>query len=114
MARLQLTVNDITRAGALFPGTYAQTLAIADGAKYRNSGREWLRIGNASGGNATITIPIPRLLDGAAVASKSYTLANNSYFYLPPFPTDTYNYSDEMVYINTTAIVTAIVWRDGS
>ena len=113
MARTELTVNDITRAGG-YMNSLAQAVAAAIGAEYRNSGREWIRIGNTSGSTTTITIPIPRLVDGAGTASKTWTVLNNAYLYLPPFPTDIYNYANEKVYLNTTQAIAVVVFRDGT
>ncbi len=113
MARTQLTVNDIMRSGALL-NSLAQAVTAANGAMYRNTGREWLRVGQTSGGNCTLTISIPRTVDGKAVTPQTYTIATATYLYLPPFPTDDYNYPNEMVYVDVNTAATMIVFRDGT
>ena len=113
MARIELTVYDITRTGKSL-NDFDVAITAATGAQYRNSGREWVRLLNLSGVSATLTVPIPRTVDGAAVASKTWTIVNNDYFYLPPFPTDSYNYPNEKVYLDTTQNLLMVVFRDGS
>lgn len=113
MARLQLTVNDIDRDGG-YMNTLKETVAVADGAMFRNSGREWLRVGNSSGSTTTLSIPIPRLVDGATTATKTWSIGTGNYLYLPPFPTDIYNQVDEMVYLSATQIIDVVVFRDGT
>jgi hypothetical protein len=113
MARTLLPVEDVGRDGVT-TWALAQTIQIANGAKFRNTGREWLKISNATGGDASVTVPIPRLIDGMAVDPQPYTIPAGGLRYIPPFPTDPYNQVNEMVYIDTDTIVTMAVFRDGT
>jgi hypothetical protein len=113
MARTQLTVHDATRTG-LYLGTIGQAVAAANGAMYRNTGREWVRVSNTSGSPCTLTFSVPRTVDGQSVNATSYTVANNTYLYLPPFPVNDYNYPNEMVYITGTVALTITIFRDGT
>lgn len=113
MARTELTVNEITRTGG-YMNAMSEAVTAANGAQFRNSGREWIRIGNTTGGNVTITVSIPRLVDGAAIASKTWVIVTATYLYLPPFPTDIYNHPNEKVYVDTTGTIGVVVFRDGT
>jgi hypothetical protein len=113
MARTLLTVRDLTRTGG-YMSVWAETVLAANGGMYRNSNREFLRIGNTTGAPITVSVPIPGTVDGASVASKSWVINNNEYLYLPPFPSDYYNYQNEMVYLNTTDTISVVIFRDGT
>lgn len=113
MARTELTIRDIGRAG-YDVNDNAETVTAANGAQFRNSGREWIYIIQTTGGAVTLTVPIPRTTDGAATASKTWTLTDGHHYTLPPFPTDAYNNPNEKVYLNITGTVHVTIYRDGT
>ena len=63
MARTELTIQEIARAG-LEP-SYSN--AAADGNNFENTGREFVHVKNGSGSAVTVTIQTPGTVDGLAV-----------------------------------------------
>lgn len=113
MARTNVPTTNVLRAGALMTAT-AVSVTAANGAKFRNTGREWICITNASGSSSTITATTPKTVDGLAVADKTWTVATGTSLHLPPFPSDTYNNADDQVYLDTTQTVSMTCYRDGA
>jgi hypothetical protein len=111
MARTLVSITDITRAGAIL-ADLTTAIVAANGGAFRNSGREWLYVSNASGNTVTITVTIPRTVDGAAVASKTWSLATGKAITIPPFGTDTYNNPNDQVYFSANYNVSVCVYRD--
>jgi hypothetical protein len=62
-----------------------------NGHKMRNTGREWLHVRNTSGSPETVTLIIPRTVDGAAVEDPQRTIAANESRSFPPFNESVYD-----------------------
>lgn len=96
MARTALTVQKVTRDGL----TESFTPAIADGHLFNNTGREVIRIKNSNAASATVTVPIPALVDGQSVTSRTVNVpATNGDVLIGPFP-GTYNQDGSVVWVD--------------
>ena len=104
MPRVTMTVQQINRS-AITP-TYV-TPDVA-GMALPNSGVEVLHI-KTGGTGATVTIPIPSLVDGQTVASKSYVLGTSTERMIGPFPTNTYNQASGEVFVDFSSITTVTI-----
>ncbi len=67
MAYTDLTVQTITKDG-LNP-TYASATAT-EGDMFRNSGKEFIHVVNASGGSINVTVATPATISGLAIEDK--------------------------------------------
>ena len=97
MARTELTVQNIVRAGV----SASYTAAIADNHKFTNNGRMFAHVKNGSGGAIVVTIQTPGTVDGLAIADRTVSIpATTGDVMIGPFPPGQYNQSDGMVYID--------------
>jgi len=105
MARTQITVQSITRSG-LQP---TNTALIADGHKFLNDGKlTFIQVEN--GATAfTLTIQTPKTVDGLAVAERTISIGTNEEHLIGPFPADTYNQADGMVYLDYSDVTDGTV-----
>lgn len=101
MARTALTVQQISRAG-LTP-TYAS--ANVDGHSIPADGEAFVHV-KTGGTGATVTVPVPKTIDGQAVASKSYVLGTNTERMIGPFPADPYAQAGGEVNIDFSSVTT--------
>jgi hypothetical protein len=99
MARENLAVTEMTRAGVNLAG--ALTQAVADGHSFGYSAKRQLRIKNTSAGPRTVTAVIPGEVEGQPLADVPYVLAAGADVLVPPF-TPIYRQSDDTVWINYT------------
>lgn len=104
MARTALTVQQISRA-ALTP-SYAS--ANVDGHSIPADGEAFIHV-KTGGTGATVTVPIPRSIDGQAVASKSYVIGTSAERMIGPFPKDTYDQGDGSVHIDFSSVTTVTI-----
>lgn len=101
MARVELAVTQITRAGA----PQVETVGIADGHKFANTGRAFVYARNVNTTTGrTITFVTPQEVVGLPVADLAVVVPAGSVRYIGPFPTDTFNQEAGadagMVYVN--------------
>jgi len=88
MARTAITPTTIVRTGDVDAGT----AGIADGHKFTNTGRTFLRVVNGNAGaTRDITVQTPRTVDGLAVAELVVTVGTSATVLMGPFPTATFN-----------------------
>lgn len=105
MARTDLTPQNISRSG-LGP-TFAA--ASVDGHSWADNGKQFLYVKNASGSPVTVTFPIPVLVDGQAVASKTVSVpATTGERIIGPF-TGQYRQSDGDVWVDFSAVTSVTV-----
>lgn len=104
MARTALAVQQVTRSGL----TPAYAAANVDGHSLPNSGSEVVHV-KTGGTGCTVTVPIPTLVDGQAVASKSYVIGVASERMIGPFPPGTYNQADSSVHLNFDSVATVTI-----
>lgn len=91
MARLTLTPSQVTRAGLTLPAE--TTLVAVDGGQFANNGVDTFLLAHNTNGASTartLTIHISKLIDGAAVADKTFSIAAGTTKLIGPFPTDFY------------------------
>lgn len=107
-----LAVQTITRAGVV-PTANA---AAGGGDKFPNTGVEFLIIKNGDSGSHTVTIPLPILVDGEAVSSRTVVIAAGVEKVIGPFPTSQYNDTGGFVNLTYDAVtaVTVKVLAPGS
>ena len=82
-----LAIQKIVRTG-LNPTMAAAT---AGGDEFPNSGREFFRVANGSGGAITVTFVTPEVRDTLAVADRTVSVPAGEFRYVGPFPRDIYN-----------------------
>lgn len=107
MARTALTPTQITRAGV------APTLsaANADGHSVSNAHSPFLHVNNGSGGSITVTILIPKTLDGQSIANsgRQVTVPAGQARLIGPFPPGTYEQADGTVHVNFSSVTSVTV-----
>jgi len=102
MPRTALTPQSITRS-ALTP-TYSAGDA-ANGHQFVNGGTEFLIV-KTGGTGTTVTVKVPKTVDGQTVADRSYVLGTSQERHIGPFPVDIYNQADGNVYVDLTSATT--------
>jgi hypothetical protein len=102
MPRTAITPQQVTRA-AITP-TYGAGDAV-NGHQYLNGGSEFIHVKTGATGT-TVTVNIPKTVDGQAVTNKTYVLGTNTERMIGPFPPDTYNQADGNVYIDLSSAAT--------
>lgn len=106
MARTALTPQVITRAG--IAPTYSA--ANVDGHSWPNSGNQLLQVKNASGSPVTVTFPIPVMVDGQAVASKTVSVpATTGDRLIGPFAPGQYNQLNGDLNVDFSAVTSVTV-----
>ena len=113
MARTDLTVTEIDRAGVDLEATYEA--ANADGEALLNNGATWVVVKNGNASTRTVTIKTNgRTVDGLTLPDDTVDVAQNEEMMIGPFERDTFNQksgavetgaSDEgKVYLNFDAV----------
>ncbi|MFI9553718.1 hypothetical protein [Nonomuraea endophytica] len=98
MARADLTVTPMSRAGVSLTG--ALTPAVADGHRYGYSAKRQLRVRNTATSARTVTLVIPGEVDGQPIQDRPYTIpATTGDVLIPPFP-EVYRQADGSIHIN--------------
>ena len=111
MANIALTSNVVVRAGLADP--VGQSITSSDTAKLTNTGKEYIRVANASGAGRVLTIQTPNVdADGNAVADLTpASIANSTTKWFGPFPTGVYNDSAGVVNIVPDGTVTITAFQ---
>lgn len=104
MARTALTVQQISRSG-LTP-SYAS--ANVDGHSIPADGVAFVHV-KTVGTAITVTVPVPKTVDGQAVASKTYSVGTNSERMIGPFKADPYGQADGTVSIDFSAVTAVTI-----
>lgn len=86
MARTALAVQVVTRAGL----NAAYTAANVDGHSIQNDGRMLLHVKNGAT-DETVTLKIPRTIDGKAVTNPTVVVTASQDRFIGPFPVEIYN-----------------------
>lgn len=104
-----LTVNNVTSAGVAIT---AATPA-GGGDTFANTGREMVRISNASGGSITATFVTTKTVDGNAVSDLVVTITNGQTKVIGRFDPATYNDANGLVSVtcSATSSVTIEVYK---
>lgn len=92
MARLELTIQTIGRAGVDIGG--GQAVLAADDAQFANDGATVLKLDNTTGAAIIITFQTPQtVLESPAlpVAEQTFSVPATSERWLGPFPAATFN-----------------------
>ncbi len=115
MARVDLTINAFARAGITDPT--GQSVIAANDAMFQNDGRTVLRIANASGFSANLSMETPGTADGVLAIADLVPAAqaNATTFWYGPFETGLFNQTSGAdagkVYVNTDQTVTITAFR---
>lgn len=104
MARTALTVQQIARA-ALTP---AYTAANVDGHSIPADNAAFIHVKTGATG-CTVSVPVPKTVDGQAVADKSYVIGTNTERMIGPFPPDPYAQASSEAYINFSSVTTVTI-----
>lgn len=91
MARLDLTVHDVIRAGTDIGA--GQGIVAANDAMFANDGKVILKVVNANGGAQTFDVITPGTIgaDSLAIADLTVSIAGSTTEYCGPWPTGIYN-----------------------
>ena len=103
-----LTKQTVIRDG--LEATYAS--AAGGGDEFVNTGREFIHIKNASGGDITLTIVTQQTVDAEAVGDKTVIITLAEERFVGPFPKTVYSDSNEKVqltYSGVTSLTIAIL-----
>lgn len=104
MARLDLTVQKVTRAGKDIGS--GQAVLTADNAEVTNDGKTILKLENTTGAAKTVTFitAATQLADPAlTVEDQAYVVPANDTRWIGPFPPTTYNQSNDKLNIDVSA-----------
>lgn len=104
MARTALTVQQISRAG-LTP-SYVTPDALGSSVPADNEAFIHVKTG---GTGTTVTVQVPKTVDGQAISSKQYTIGTNAERFIGPFPNDPYAQASGEAYIDYSSITTVTV-----
>lgn len=105
MARETLAVQSTARTGLVA----SYTAATADGHAFDNSTQNvFLHVKNGSGVSTTVTIDMPKTVDGLAVPDRTVTVAAGAHTIIGPFSRDIYNQ------VSTTPAITEAVLVNAS
>lgn len=101
-----LTANAISRDGL------QAVLVAADvaGDEFVNTGKEFIVIDNASGGNLTATFDIQKTIDGQAVTDRAVVIPTGERWYVGPFQTGVYNDNDSHVNVAYSTVTSVTVF----
>jgi hypothetical protein len=116
MARVDLTIQTVTRGTGIVP-SYEAVAAALD-AMFLNDGATWLHIKNASGSTANLVFetPITVTSDALAVADATATILTATERLFGPFPPGVYNQVTGdvgRVYVNTDQALSIGAFRLG-
>lgn len=109
MARTAITYEQIVRTGLESVGQ----AAVADGNKFSNDGRMFLRVLNEDASSINVTIQTPVTVDGLAVTDLVVAVPAGEARDIGPFPPAIYNQTDGMVYVDYSAVtdITVTLFR---
>ena len=100
MARTDIPVNEIVRAGIADWEVTPVMADYANGMQFDNNGKIWVEITNNSGADQDVTFPSPLVTDGLAVADFVVTVTDNTIARHGPILTTTYNQEGNVVYVD--------------
>jgi hypothetical protein len=113
MAATAVPVTEITRSGVAPPS--ATTGDTVNGHSIANDGSMYFSVANSLGVTGTVTITVPRLIDGQSVASRVITIpANATEHRIGPFPTASYGTTLNFTVSATTLTLRAYHFTPGS
>lgn len=95
-----LTVQQIARAG-IVPSFAA---AAGGGDSFPNTGSEYVEVVNGDVADKTVTFVTPNTVDSLAIADRPEVVAAGTRQKFGPFPTGTYNDSNDRVGITYSAV----------
>lgn len=99
-ARAELSVGQIVRTGlAAQAGTAG---VVPDGHKFANNGRTYVRVTKATA-TGNITFQTPKKILGLDLAELIVAFEIDDVKLIGPFPTNVFNQSDGMVYVDYSA-----------
>ena len=108
MARTELTVQEIDVDGVAISGQ--MTAAIADGHKFLNDGDTYFYCYNGSGSSINLTFQTPsEVSGGVAIGEQVVAVAAGARTILGEFSRASFNQTDDMVYVDYSAITTVSV-----
>lgn len=92
MAYTAKAVENVVRTGLAATYTAFPSATPGNGFSVANDGKTILHFKNvAAGGNAIVTVNVPRTTDGQAVTERTVTMADGTEYFIGPFPTGIYN-----------------------
>ena len=104
MARTALTVQTISRSGI----TPTYSAANVDGHSIPADGIAFVHV-KTVGTGCTVSVPVPKTVDGQAVTSRSYVIGTNSERMIGPFKSDPYGQADGTVSIDFSAVTAVTI-----
>ena len=108
-----LTVQEISRAGKAVQFPLAAATAT-HGNKFPNDGKTWLRVKNGAGAPITVTVDVPKSVDGLALPDLTVAVAATGdgagldFQDIGPFPID-WNQTDGYIWATFSAVTTVTV-----
>lgn len=104
MAYTPLTLQRPTRAGLNASFTAPSGTGTGEGYKLPgNSGSEMLHVKNGGGAPVTVSLLIPKQVDGQTVAARTVSVPASGERLIGPFPTADYNQGDGAVNVEVSA-----------
>lgn len=91
MARLDLTIRQLSKSGPVDIVALEQTPNATDSAMFANDGNTFLYARNTGSGAHVLTFPTPVTVNGLDVADHTVTIAAGKTAILGPFPTNIFN-----------------------
>ena len=104
MARLELAIQTVTRAGVNIGS--GQAVLLADGAQLANDGKTILKLANTTGAPIVVTFQTPQTILGApslAVADQTFSVPATSDRWIGPFPGTAFNNASNKLLIDVAA-----------
>ncbi len=103
MARTDLPVVQMTRAGFNLAAVSGTAVNAVDGNAFINNGRRMVRLQNTDSSARTVTVQIPGTVEGQAIPDRTYNVpATTGDVLIPPLP-GIYNQADGKVYLDFDA-----------
>ncbi|MEU8195237.1 hypothetical protein AB0C10_15800 [Microbispora amethystogenes] len=100
MARTDLPVVQMTRAGFNLAAASGTTANASGGNAFLNNGRRMVRLQNTDSAAKTVTVQIPGSIEGQDLPDRTYNVpATSGDVLIPPLP-GIYNQNDGKVYLD--------------
>lgn len=91
MAYTALTLNTMSAVSEAVIADIEEAVDNVNGNSFQNNGRVLLYVSNGSGGELTVTIDTPYILDGLELTDSVITIDDGDEAIIGPFPTRSYN-----------------------
>lgn len=107
MARTTLGLTSTVRSSGVL---FSPSAANVDGHSIDNSSEQvFVYVNNGSGASITVSFPIPKTIDGCAVADKTVTIGAGANRMIGPFPKGIYNQTGDLLHVNFSSVTSVTV-----